>query len=67
MRVLILGSKGQLGSSILEKLEGRPSIGALMTAFSRDELDVTDVKQLKKQFEIFQPDTIINCAAWTDV
>lgn len=67
MRVLILGSKGQLGSSILEKLEGRPSMENLMTAFSRDELDVTDVKQLEKQFEIFQPDTVINCAAWTDV
>ena len=67
MRVLILGSKGQLGSSILEKLEDGPSMGTFMTAFSRDELDVTDIKDLEKQFEIFQPDTIINCAAWTDV
>ena len=67
MRVLILGSKGQLGSSILEKLEGHASMGTFLTAFSRDELDVTDVEQLEKQFEIFQPDTIINCAAWTDV
>lgn len=67
MRVLILGSKGQLGSSILEKLEGHASMEISMAAFSREELDVTDVKQLKKQFEIFQPDTIINCAAWTDV
>lgn len=67
MRVLVLGSRGQLGSSILEKFEDRPSMGTFMTAFSRDELDVTDVKQLEKQFGIFQPDTIINCAAWTDV
>ena len=64
---MILGSKGQLGSSILEKLEGHASMGTFLTAFSRDELDVTDVEQLEKQFEIFQPDTIINCAAWTDV
>ncbi len=67
MRVLILGSKGQLGSSILEKLEGHALMGTFIAAFSREELDVTDVKQLKKQFDIFQPDTIINCAAWTDV
>lgn len=67
MRVLILGSKGQLGSSILEKLEGSASMGTFINAFSRDDLDVTDVEQLEKQFEIFQPDTIINCAAWTDV
>ena len=64
---MILGSKGQLGSSILEKLEGHASMGTFLTAFSRDELDVTDVEQLEKQFGIFQPDTIINCAAWTDV
>ena len=67
VRVLILGSKGQLGLSILEKLEGHTSIETVITAFSRDELDVTDEKQLKKHFEFFQPDTIINCAAWTDV
>ena len=67
VRVLLLGSKGQLGSSILEKFEGHAPSGTFMNAFSRDELDVTDVEQLEKQFEIFQPDTVVNCAAWTDV
>jgi len=67
VRVLILGSKGQLGLSILEKLEGHAPIGTFMAAVSRDELDITDVEQLERQFGIFQPDIIINCAAWTDV
>lgn len=67
MRVLILGSKGQLGSSILEKFDDNAAGANYMTAFSREALDVTDVEQLQKNFEIFRPDTVVNCAAWTDV
>ena len=67
MRVLILGSKGQLGSSILEKFDDQATGGSFMSAFSREELDVTDVEQMEKEFEIFRPDTVVNCAAWTDV
>ena len=67
MRVLILGSKGQLGSSILEKFTDHAAGGSFMSAYSREELDVTDVEQLEKIFEIFRPDTVVNCAAWTDV
>ena len=67
MRVLILGSKGQLGSSILEKFDDHASDGIFMSAFSREELDVTDIEKMEKEFEIFRPDTVVNCAAWTDV
>jgi dTDP-4-dehydrorhamnose reductase len=67
VRVLILGSKGQLGSSILEKFDDQATGGSFMSAFSREELDVTDVEQMEKEFEIFRPDTVVNCAAWTDV
>lgn len=67
MRVLILGSTGQLGSSILEKYQGLASSEIFMTALSREELDVTDVERVEKHFEILRPDTVINCAAWTDV
>jgi dTDP-4-dehydrorhamnose reductase len=67
VRVLILGSKGQLGSSILEKFDDHATGGSFMSAFSREELDVTDVEQMEKEFEIFRPDTVVNCAAWTDV
>jgi dTDP-4-dehydrorhamnose reductase len=38
-----------------------------MSAFSREELDVTDIEKMEKEFEIFRPDTVVNCAAWTDV
>jgi dTDP-4-dehydrorhamnose reductase len=67
VRVLILGSKGQLGSSILEKFDDHAFDGHFMSAFSHDELDVTDIEQMKKKFEILRPDTVVNCAAWTDV
>ena len=67
MRILILGSNGQLGSSILEKLENNSLGGIQIDALSREGLDITNENEVEKKFEIHRPDTVINCAAWTDV
>jgi dTDP-4-dehydrorhamnose reductase len=67
MKVLIFGSKGQLGSSILEKFAVNSSKNLSITAFSREDLDISDATQVEKIFETHRPDTVINCAAWTDV
>src|SRR3989442_2681295 len=63
-RVAILGSSGQLGSDVVEVLSGSPYYQ--VTAFSREQLDVTDqVKVTEVLARGF--DVVINCAAFTQV
>jgi len=64
MRVLILGSSGQLGKSLCAELESSKIIYA---AFSHAELDITNPLFLERAINDFLPSVVINAAAYTDV
>jgi dTDP-4-dehydrorhamnose reductase len=64
MKWLITGGSGQLAltlSSFLEKYE------TTFLAPNRDILDVTSPRSIESVVNEFDPDVIVNCAAWTDV
>lgn len=65
MRILITGSKGQLGSEIRVLAEGYPDFDFLYTDI--DELDITDQLKVDEFFINNMPQVIINCAAYTAV
>jgi dTDP-4-dehydrorhamnose reductase len=41
--------------------------GHVVSAQTRNDLDVTDMDAVGRRFERDRPDVVINCAAWTDV
>lgn len=65
MKILIAGKNGQVGSCLVELLEGQTDLTFL--ALGREDLDITDPIQVNKIVSEFQPDIIINAAAYTAV
>jgi dTDP-4-dehydrorhamnose reductase len=65
MRILVTGSKGQLGNEIRVLADSYPGFEFLYTDV--DELNITDLKDVKTFFEQYRPAVIINCAAYTAV
>ena len=65
MRVLITGGRGQLGRA-LTAAYGRHSTTTTL-APGRDELDVTNLEQLRKVVADFRPELIVHAGAMTDV
>lgn len=63
MKILILGSKGQLGIELNNTLK---DLGELLN-LSKDELDITDKKKFRAILDNFQPDFVINAGAYTNV
>jgi len=63
MKVILLGSEGQLGKSIKKNL----SDSIELLSFSKEELSITDHKALNKVFKVNEPEFIINAAAYTKV
>lgn len=64
MRLLILGGTGMLGHSLLAAARAR---GFAALALSREQADIEDAAQLRYWAETFQPEAVINCAAYTKV
>jgi dTDP-4-dehydrorhamnose reductase len=62
MKVLLLGAKGMLGGAIRKVL-----VRSEVTAWDREELDITNESQVREKIVAEKPEMIINCAAWTDV
>ena len=60
MKILVTGAKGQVGSEIVKRLPN-------CIAYDRDELDITDINQIRQKIEQHMPNVIINCAAYTAV
>jgi dTDP-4-dehydrorhamnose reductase len=76
MKILILGSKGQLGSELQDILKsGRADLGEIsenikkskVIAMDLNELDITNLQQVKEKINILKPEVVINCAAATNV
>ncbi|WED23258.1 dTDP-4-dehydrorhamnose reductase [Vibrio sp. JC009] len=63
MKVLVTGSNGQVGYWLEKLLRDK----ADLLAVDQDELDITDKNAVFKTVESFQPDVVINAAAYTAV
>ena len=61
MRVLITGSKGQLGAAFVRHFEAS---GWDYAAADVDTLDITDVNAVMDAVMPYKPGLIINCAAY---
>lgn len=62
MHVLILGAKGMLGHALVQEFEGED-----VTAWDKDELDITDEQAVSEYLPALEPDVVVNAAAYTNV
>lgn len=76
MKILITGSKGQLGNELQDIIKsGKAEIGQVseeikkseVIALDVDELDITNLEQVTAKLIELKPDVVINCAAATNV
>jgi dTDP-4-dehydrorhamnose reductase len=64
MRIIITGADGQLGKELLETFRGKEYN---VFAFNKEELDITNLLQIKEVLQKIRPDVAINTAAFTKV
>lgn len=67
MKILLTGSKGQLGKELLKQFSVLEKIEYRMFPVDLEELDITDAEAVESFFNISNPDIVINCAAYTNV
>lgn len=76
MKILITGSKGQLGNELQDIIRsGKAEIGEVsevikkseVIALDVDDLDITNLELVKNKINDLKPDVVINCAAATNV
>ena len=65
MKIIVTGSKGQLGRSIEELSSGYAELAFVFTDV--EELDICDSSEVNHFFEKEVPSLVINCAAYTAV
>ena len=63
MKIVILGSNGQLGQKLRDDLSSKFNL----FAFNKKELDVTNLNKVSKIIKSINPDIIINASAYTAV
>ncbi|MBI72115.1 MAG: dTDP-4-dehydrorhamnose reductase [Candidatus Marinimicrobia bacterium] len=66
-KVLITGSGGILGSELSNRLNELFDVLALPKSSRNNFLDITDFDMMYSIFKNFEPDFVINCAAFTNV
>jgi dTDP-4-dehydrorhamnose reductase len=64
VKVLITGAGGMVARALAAHCT---SLGDAVFAHTRETLDITEPDNVREVFARERPDTIINCAAWTDV
>ena len=64
MRILIIGSAGMLGRAVVAAAE---RLGHDVIPATRDDADVTHYSEVARLIASAEPESVINCAAWTDV
>lgn len=64
MRVLVTGGQGQVGSALAQL--GKEN-GLDLETLGRSELDITDAACIAAAFQRYQPELLINAAAYTAV
>ncbi|WP_045408692.1 dTDP-4-dehydrorhamnose reductase [Vibrio jasicida] len=65
IRVLVIGSRGQVGTCLVSQLTQRADVE--LFTFDRQELDITNSNSVTSCVESVQPNVIINAAAYTAV
>ncbi len=65
MKIIVTGSKGQLGRSIQELSSDYPALSFVFTDI--EELDICDPVQVDTFFAKEKPSLVVNCAAYTAV
>ncbi|MEJ8553413.1 dTDP-4-dehydrorhamnose reductase [Tepidibacter sp. Z1-5] len=63
MKILVTGSKGQLGIDVVNHLSRYYEVVGL----DKDDLDITNLESVLNCINEVNPDVIINCAAYTNV
>ena len=64
MKLLVLGSKGQLGRCLNDQLK---NTDYQIVYTSRDQIDIADFETTNKQISDIAPDVLINATAYTAV
>jgi len=67
MKVLITGANGMLGHAVTQLAREAKHLSHDICALTRSELDIVDSGEVNRRVHDFQPDAIINCAAYTKV
>jgi dTDP-4-dehydrorhamnose reductase len=63
MNVLIVGAAGQLGQAMVARLASEH----VVTAFTRQDLDLTRGREVRDTIQSLAPDVVINCAGYNNV
>jgi dTDP-4-dehydrorhamnose reductase len=64
MKILVTGAGGMVGRAVVRHCR---ALGDEVSAHERGVLDIADAEAVSRAFERERPDSVINCAAWTDV
>ena len=64
MRVLVTGAGGLVGRAVSEYCR---SEGDLVFSYDHQSLDISDLDSVNRVLREDKPETVINCAAWTNV
>jgi dTDP-4-dehydrorhamnose reductase len=64
LKILVTGAGGMVGRAVRRRCE---ALGDLVAAFDHQSLDICNADAVARKLDEVQPDSVINCAAWTDV
>ena len=64
MKILITGGGGQLGRLFAQNFFER---GLFVSSLTRSQLDISDLEAVRNCLKAFNPDLVINCAAYTNL
>ena len=64
MKIVVTGAKGMVARAAAEYCR---SIGDGVSALSREELDIANIKSVETVLNELKPDAVLNCAAYTNV
>jgi dTDP-4-dehydrorhamnose reductase len=63
-KILVLGSAGQLGQELMTEFASR---GCYVSGMDRDKVDITDRFQVEEVIGAFDPEVVVNAAAYNQV
>ncbi|MBI4050818.1 MAG: dTDP-4-dehydrorhamnose reductase [Candidatus Doudnabacteria bacterium] len=63
MKILIIGSKGMLGQTLMEVFGSSSEV----IGWDRDEVDLVEIKNQKSKIKNLEADLVVNAAAYNDV